>query len=154
MGVPSTMALKTVLLLALVGLVYSLSCSGDRDCTCADKAFGECDEPGAGDAVHVNTWQECKAQCDLFFSKDDCGGYVESECAKKGIEVDTADTPLPNADACQLVMISRASANALTYYTYDVRAKVCKGYGDGARACDNQVALQTMDEALINSCQT
>ena len=87
-------------------------------------------------------------------SKDDCGGYVESECAKKGIEVDTADTPLPNADACQLVMISRASANALTYYTYDVRAKVCKGYGDGARACDNQVALQTMDEALINSCQT
>merc|ERR1719350_415455 len=173
------MALKTVLLLALVGLVYSLSCSGDRDCTCADKAFGECDEPSAGDAVHVNTWQECKAQCDLFFSfgacdwwlfnavngmdenchlfnperepmtdylgscnivmgplfdnadnqltdcsKDGCEGYVESECAKKGIEVDTAETPLPNAEACQLVMISRAGANALTYYTYDVRAKV------------------------------
>merc|ERR1719209_498973 len=143
------MALKAVLLLALVGLVYSEShCSGavggsgleGRDCTCADKAFGECDEPAAQDSVHVNTWQECKAQCDLFasfqmcewwlfnevngmdenchmfnidresmpdylgscnlimgplFDKNDdpltdcngdtCYGYVESECAKKGL---------------------------------------------------------------------
>merc|ERR1719341_1380196 len=199
------MALKAVLLLAVVGLVYSEShCSGavggtgeqGRDCTCADKAFGECDEPAAQDSVHVITWQECLAQCDLFasfgmcewwlfngdretmadylgscniimgplFDTDDtllnycdsddtCYGYVESECAKKGIEVETAPN-LPSSEACQSIMAARSNANTITYYMYDVRAKVCKGYSDGLRACENQVSLHTLKEADIDSCQT
>merc|ERR1719341_3032575 len=200
------MALKAVLLLALAGLVYSepSHCSGavggsglvGRDCTCADKAFGECDEPAAQDSVHVVTWQECHAQCELFASfqmcewwlfnidretmadylgscniimgplfdtddnlltdcddKDTCYGYVESECAKKGIEVEFADN-IPSLDICQTLMASRSNANVITYYMYDVRAKVCKGYGDGLRDCENQVSLQTLDVSVIESCQT
>merc|ERR1719278_2017201 len=205
------MALKAVLLLAYVGLVYSAMytpCSTIGDCSCSDKSFEGCDEPPTGDKVHVNTWQECKAQCDLFasfqmcewwlfnevngmdenchmfnidresmpdylgscnlimgplFDKNDdpltdcngdtCYGYVESECAKKGIEVDIAPN-LPSSEACQTVMTSRSSTNTITYYMYDVRAKVCKGYSDGLRACSNQVSLQTLEESVIDSCQT
>merc|ERR1712083_915704 len=64
MGVQARMALKAVLILATVGLVYSQGshCSAfgggandGRDCTCGDKAFNECDEPNTNDQFHVNT---------------------------------------------------------------------------------------------------
>merc|ERR1719219_3171630 len=72
------MALKAVLLLAaFVGLVYSATpCTGKGDCTCADKSFDECDEPNTGDKVHVETWSECKAQCDLFASFGACAWWL------------------------------------------------------------------------------
>merc|ERR1719430_1476269 len=73
------MALKAVLLLAsFVGLAYSAtpSCSGIDDCNCADKAYAECDEPPTGDNIHVTTWQECKAQCDLFASFGACEWFL------------------------------------------------------------------------------
>merc|ERR1712221_4601 len=46
------------------------------DCNCADKAYAECDEPPTGDNIHVTTWQECKAQCDLFASFGSCEWFL------------------------------------------------------------------------------
>merc|ERR1712221_3514 len=46
------------------------------DCNCADKAYAECDEPPTGDNIHVTTWQECKAQCDLFASFGACEWFL------------------------------------------------------------------------------
>merc|ERR1712116_84281 len=85
MGVQARMALKAVLILATVGLVYSQGshCSAfgggandGRDCTCGDKAFNECDEPNTNDQFHVNTLEECKFQCDLFAGFDACNWFL------------------------------------------------------------------------------
>merc|ERR1712061_502375 len=81
MGVPSTMALKSVLILAAIGLVYSeySKCSAGndkRDCTCADKAFNDCQEPVTEDQIHVADLAECKFQCDLFNSFGACDWFV------------------------------------------------------------------------------
>merc|ERR1712045_981367 len=85
MGVPSRMALKAVIFLATVGLVYSDShCSAvsdangantGRDCTCGDKGYNDCDEPNTNDKFHVNTIDECKFQCDLFKSFGACDWF-------------------------------------------------------------------------------
>merc|ERR1711994_76991 len=86
--VPSRMALKALLVLASVGLVYSQShCSAHvdgetpgvnsgRDCTCGDKAFNECDEPETNDKFHTNSIDECWFQCDLFHSFDACDWFL------------------------------------------------------------------------------
>merc|ERR1719400_2117488 len=89
------MALKAVIFLATVGLVYSQShCSAfdsdsnfGRDCTCGDKAFDSCEEPNTNDKFHVNTIDECKFQCDLFNSFGACdwflfyqGGGMDENC--------------------------------------------------------------------------
>merc|ERR1712158_284654 len=81
MGVPSTMALKSVLILAAIGLVYSeySKCSAGndkRDCTCADKAFNDCQEPVTEDQIHVADLAECKFQCDLFHSFGACDWFL------------------------------------------------------------------------------
>merc|ERR1719341_1625894 len=73
--VPSAMALKAVLILAALGLVYSENshCSAfggtngndGRDCTCGDKAFSDCLEPVTDDQIHTANLEECKFQCDV-----------------------------------------------------------------------------------------
>merc|ERR1719184_417012 len=82
------MALKALLVLASVGLVYSQShCSAHvdgetpginsgRDCTCGDKAFNECDEPETNDKFHVNSIDECWFQCDLFHGFNACDWFL------------------------------------------------------------------------------
>merc|ERR1712107_696943 len=78
MGVPATMALKAVLLLATVALVSSQSScnTDDRDCKCADKLFQDCQEPVTADMIHVADLAECKFQCDLFNSFGACDWFV------------------------------------------------------------------------------
>merc|ERR550539_547523 len=75
------MALKSVLILAAIGLVYSeySKCSAGndkRDCTCADKAFNDCQEPVTEDQIHVADLAECKFQCDLFNSFGACDWFL------------------------------------------------------------------------------
>merc|ERR1719285_371872 len=82
------MALRALLVLASVGLVYSQShCSAHvdgvtpgnnsgRDCTCGDKAFNECDEPNTNDKFHVTNIDECWFQCDLFHGFDACNWFL------------------------------------------------------------------------------
>merc|ERR1719242_1129873 len=78
------MALKSVLILAAIGLVYSeySKCSAGndkRDCTCADKAFNDCQEPVTEDEIHVANLEECKFQCDLFNSFGACDWFLYVE---------------------------------------------------------------------------
>merc|ERR1711936_939336 len=71
MGVSSNMALKAGLILATIGFVYSQShCSAfedgtndGRDCSCADRSFGECFEPTTGAQLPVATLEECNSLC-------------------------------------------------------------------------------------------
>jgi len=83
------MALKAVRFLATIGLVFSEGshCSGSvegadpgsnsgRDCTCADRAFAECDVPHTDDQLFVLTWQDCKFQCDLYASIEACDWWL------------------------------------------------------------------------------
>merc|ERR1719242_208436 len=75
------MALKSVLILAAIGLVsseYSKCSAGNdkRDCTCADKAFNDCQEPVTEDQIHVADLAECKFQCDLFNSFGACDWFL------------------------------------------------------------------------------
>merc|ERR1719341_1342499 len=84
--VPSAMALKAVLILAALGLVYSENshCSAfggtngndGRDCTCGDKAFSDCLEPVTDDQIHTANLEECKFQCDLFASFGACDWFI------------------------------------------------------------------------------
>merc|ERR1712107_140853 len=78
MGSPiSAMALKALLILAALGLVYSENshCSAfsgangndGRDCTCGDKAFEDCIEPVTDDQIHTADFAECKFQA-IFLS--------------------------------------------------------------------------------------
>ena len=65
------MALKAVLILATIGSVYPQShCSAfedgtndGRDCSCADRSYGECQEPSTGAQLPVVTLEECQALC-------------------------------------------------------------------------------------------
>merc|ERR1712055_190802 len=74
MGVPSNMALKTVLILATIGSVYSQShCSAfedgtndGRDCSCADRSFEECSEPSTYVQFPVVNLEECQALCSAW----------------------------------------------------------------------------------------
>merc|ERR550539_1507836 len=75
------MALKSVLILAAIGLVYSeySKCSANndkRDCTCADKAFNDCQEPVTEDQIHVADLAECHFQCELFNSFGACDWFL------------------------------------------------------------------------------
>merc|ERR1711868_267624 len=87
MGSPiSAMALKALLILAALGLVYSENshCSAfsgangndGRDCTCGDKAFEDRIEPVTDDQIHTADFAECKFQCDLFASFGACDWFL------------------------------------------------------------------------------
>merc|ERR1712233_28132 len=82
MGSPiSAMALKALLILAAIGLVFSENshCSANnanRDCTCGDKAFFDCIEPVTDDQIHTADFEECKFQCDLFASFGACDWFL------------------------------------------------------------------------------
>merc|ERR1712112_52949 len=82
MGSPiSAMALKALLILASIGLVFSENshCStnnANRDCTCGDKAFFDCIEPVTDDQIHTADFEECKFQCDLFASFGACDWFL------------------------------------------------------------------------------
>merc|ERR1719209_1014470 len=68
------MTLKAVLVLALIGFVYSRAhCSafGDgtndgRHCTCRDRSFRECAEPVTGAQFPVDNLEECKSLCSVW----------------------------------------------------------------------------------------
>merc|ERR1719216_408364 len=75
------MALKALLILAAIGLVFSENshCSANnanRDCTCGDKAFFDCIEPVTDDQIHTADFEECKFQCDLFASFGACDWFL------------------------------------------------------------------------------
>ena len=72
------MALKAVLILATIGLVYSQShCSGLQDCTCADRSFNECMEPFTDVQLHVASLAECKTECDAIATNNgDCDWFI------------------------------------------------------------------------------
>jgi len=63
------MALKAVLILATIGLAYSgySHCTNDgRDCSCADRFFGQCMEPFTGSQLLVANLEECKSLCSVW----------------------------------------------------------------------------------------
>jgi len=73
------MAPKVMLVLGTFALFVSSvesvmsECNSDnRDCSCSDRSYKECQEPNTGDNFHVNTLEECIFQCDLFASFDAC----------------------------------------------------------------------------------
>merc|ERR1719402_1031182 len=92
------MALKALLVLASVGLVYSQShCSAHvdgetpginsgRDCTCGDKAFDECDEPATNDKFHTNNIDECWFQCDLFHGFNACDWFLYNGSVREQLQ--------------------------------------------------------------------
>merc|ERR1712212_336019 len=71
---PSNMALKALLVLATIGFVYSQShCSAfedgtndGRDCSCADRSFGECSEWSTIAQFPVVNLEECQARCSAW----------------------------------------------------------------------------------------
>merc|ERR1712156_844486 len=70
----NTMASKVMLLLGGLALAASLDdsayhCNPDnRDCSCADFSYKECQAPVSNDNIHVLDLEECIFQCDLFHS--------------------------------------------------------------------------------------
>merc|ERR1712212_1181871 len=78
---PSNMALKALLVLATIGFVYSQShCSAfedgtndGRDCSCADRFFGECSEPVPSAKFPVVTLEECQSLCSAWSA---CGWFI------------------------------------------------------------------------------
>merc|ERR1711990_1023890 len=67
----SAMALKELIFMAMVG-VSMLACP-NRDCSCADKSFGECNVPTTvANEVHTESRELCIANCDLFHSIGGC----------------------------------------------------------------------------------
>merc|ERR1712233_76341 len=76
MGVSSNMTLKAVLILATIGLACSQTqshCSAyadgtndGRDCSCADRFYGQCMEPFTGSQLLVANLEECKSLCSVW----------------------------------------------------------------------------------------
>merc|ERR1712076_334868 len=67
----SAMAFKELIFMAMVG-VSMLACP-NRDCSCADKSFGECNVPTTvANEVHTESRELCIANCDLFHSIGGC----------------------------------------------------------------------------------
>ena len=68
------MALKAVLCLATIGFVYSQShCSAfedgtndGRDCSCADRSFGECLAPVPSAQLYAANLEECNSLCSIW----------------------------------------------------------------------------------------
>merc|ERR1712004_696140 len=72
-----TMASKVMLLLGCLALVDSAyHCNPDnRDCSCADFSYNECQAPVSNDNIHVLNLEECIFQCDLFHSFGACDWF-------------------------------------------------------------------------------
>merc|ERR1712179_663123 len=67
----SAMAFKELIFMAMVG-VSMLACP-NRDCSCADKSFGECNVPTTvANEVHTESRELCIANCELFHSIGGC----------------------------------------------------------------------------------
>merc|ERR1712226_123858 len=76
MGVSSNMALKVVvLILASIGFAcsenshcsaYADGTNDGRDCSCADRFFGECMELSTGSQLLVANLEECKSLCSVW----------------------------------------------------------------------------------------
>merc|ERR1711962_500806 len=77
----NTMASKVTLLLVGLALAASLAdsayhCNPDnRDCSCADFSYKECQAPVSNDNIHVLNLEECIFQCDLFHSFGACDWF-------------------------------------------------------------------------------
>ena len=56
------------LIVSSVESVMSECDSDNRDCSCADRSYKECQEPNTGDNFHVNNLEECIFQCDVSTS--------------------------------------------------------------------------------------
>jgi len=75
------MASKVTLLLVGLALAASLAdsayhCNPDnRDCSCADFSYKECQAPVSNDNIHVLDLEECIFQCDLFHSFGACDWF-------------------------------------------------------------------------------
>ena len=87
------MAFKSVLILAsIIGLVCSANSHCNpidggiiygQDCTCADRAFSECLEPPPSTNIfHVNTFEECWAQCHLWTPFPSCDWFLFDSSAE------------------------------------------------------------------------
>jgi len=50
--------------------------SANRDCTCGDRSYKTCNEPGAQVSLHVNDLGECILNCDLFATMGQCDWFI------------------------------------------------------------------------------
>merc|ERR1711935_15981 len=81
------MALKELILMALVGISLSASyCDpANHDCSCSDRSYKECEEPSTvANAVHADTRALCIENCNLFNSINSCDWLIY-----KGTTTDT-----------------------------------------------------------------
>ena len=100
-----------------------------------------------GDPVCDNA-NFCPAGCQSC-AGDICNAYAETECVPKEPESSTSSS-IPSISICQTLMTSRGLSEIINYFTYDQRAKECRGYSSGRRSCVNTVAAQSLD---IDACR-
>merc|ERR1712212_426704 len=144
MGVPSKMALKAVLILATIGLVYAQShCSGVQDCTCADRSFNECMEPFTDVQLHVASLAECKIGCDAIATNNgecdwfiyDATGGQEKNCKLFG----PGDEPMADyLTSCNV--IGKPLRNEMDVCLADPGDQVCNNFcPNGCESCAGDI---------------
>ena len=84
---------------------------------------------------------------------DRCSGFAGTECSMTS-PVSATQENLPNAFACQTLMTTYGISDIINYFLFDNVSQECKGYPSGRRSCNYLVAVQTMDLADIQSCQS
>ena len=83
---------------------------------------------------------------------DRCSDLVETECVPTVVDSSTTNS-IPSIATCQTVMTMQGLSETINYFTFDQRAKVCRGYPSGQRSCINVVAAQTISNSDIDDCR-
>ena len=110
-----------------------------------DACFVDPEDPACNNAF-------CPGGC-VSCAGDRCNGFVGTGCTPTSAESSTT-TSIPSVSACQSVMTMQGISNIINYFTFDQGGRLCKGYPNGRRFCNNIVAAQTMDLDDLESCQT
>merc|ERR1712179_422959 len=145
----SAMAFKELIFMAMVG-VSMLACP-NRDCSCADKSFGECNVPTTvANEVHTESRELCIANCD---ADDPCERYHQTNCVVN--PKPTATFPATqNVDACRLACILDSASNPDTSYGgFDYKEETCMCYDSGDRDCQFEAIQFGVTETDIATCQ-
>jgi len=69
-------SLGVLLCLVAVAVAYQECKAENRDCTCGDRSYKSCLEPGAQVSLHVDDLEECILNCDLFATMNQCDWII------------------------------------------------------------------------------
>ena len=102
-----------------------------------------------GDLVCTNAF--CPGGC-VSCAGDKCDGLVGTECTQTSAESSTTPST-PSVSACQTAMTMQGISNIINFFTFDQDGRICKGYPNGRRFCNNIVAAQIINLDDLESCQ-